>query len=134
MLCEPAIITVRAAFGERAVAGWRLGDWAVHRQIDDPSRWAITWLPQGLSLPLAWASFVSRHQALAAMADIVRMKNRWDDIGQQDFTAALKFRLQRVCRRHGAVDGPLQATQPLDGPRTGFGLPLGTRINGRRSA
>lgn len=127
-LCVAARITVRGIMGETQIGALRLGDWAAHRQIDTPALYGLTLLPLGLSLPFCWASFARLHHAVAAMRDIVRLKNSWSVVTQDDFTFALRDRLTAICAHHGAVAGSVQVQWPAD--RDLLGLPLAQRLNG----
>ena len=120
-ICVAHTITVRGMFGDRTIDCWQFGDWAVHRQVDNPSLWAITFIPQGLSLPFAWASFRFRRDAIAAMTAIGRLKNSWRQATQADFDAAMRRRLMAICTSRGAIDGGLQVGQRMDHGRFGIG-------------
>ena len=94
------------------VMAWRLGDWAVHEMPDMPGRWCLTLLPLGQCLPTDWASFAKRSQAVAAMVEIARLKNGWHRVTQDDLTKEMKARLQEICRRRGALKGPVGFCAP----------------------
>lgn len=128
MLVTRCRCTVRGILASTDVPAWRLGDWAAHRQIDTPDLYGLTLLPLGMSLPFCWASFTTVQQAVAAMRDIVRVKNSWSVVTQDDFTFALRDRLTAICAHHGAIEGPVQMQWAAD--RDMFGLPLRERLNG----
>lgn len=128
MLVTRCRITVRGILRESEVPVWRLGDWAAHRQIDTPILYGLTLLPIGMSLPFCWASFTAVQHAVAAMRDIVRVRNSWSVVTQDDFTLALRDRLTAICARHGAIEGHVQLQWSAD--RDLLGLPLRERLNG----
>lgn len=127
-LCERRRITVRGLRGDSVVEAWCLGDWAAHRQIDEPDHWCLTLLPIGLSLPFVWASFPTLGRAVRAMRDIVRVRNDWHRVGQPDLTADLGGQIKAICARHGAVHGAVQAKWPADVNL--LGLQSAQRLNG----
>jgi hypothetical protein len=126
-VCVPCRIAVRGLTGMTDVYAWRLGDWAAHRQLDTPQLFGLTLLPIGLSLPFCWASFRTLVAAAAAMREVARLRNSWSIVTQADFTAALRAQLETICRRHGAIEGPIQMQWPADTPLYG-----GARLNGYR--
>ena len=128
MLVTRCRITVRGILRSTEIPGWRLGDWAAHRQIDTPELYGLTLLPLGMSLPFCRASFATVQQAVSAMREIVRIRNSWSVVIQDDFTLALRDRLTAICAHHGAVEGPVQLQWAAD--RDLLGLPLRTRLNG----
>lgn len=91
--------------GTRRVLAWRLGDWAAYQPGSVPGLWSLVLLPLGLTLPPDWASFRSARQACAAMAEIVRLRNSWSVIMQEDLTPVLREQLRAIVRKYGAVDG-----------------------------
>ena len=93
---------------DTVVSGWRLGDWAAHRQIDTPHLFGLSLMPIGLSLPFVWASFRSLGNAVGAMREIGRSRNDWHRVTQADFNRALEARLRAICAHHHAVEGPVQ--------------------------
>lgn len=128
-LVTPCWVTVRGLAGVSRVNGWRLGDWVVHRQLHEPQRFCLTLLPLALSLPLTWASFRSRHDAIGAMGEIVRLKNSWSVTTQADLTKQLEAALRRICARHGAFQtGDVQPT--CEAGRSLLGAPTAQRFNG----
>lgn len=127
-ICEPCRITVRGLLSNSAVQGWRYGDWAAHRQLASPEMWCLTHLPTALSLPLVWASFKKLGRAVAAMREIVRLKNSWAVVTQADFTQALGERIQEICERHHAVEGPMQFLHDAD--YSLLGIKTAERFNG----
>lgn len=128
MILEHRTIAIRGLFGDNLVAALCLGDWAVHRQLASPEMFCITLMPIGLSLPLAWASFSDARNAVAAMKTIVRMRNSWAQVTQEDLTKALADQLKAICLRFGATEGPAQFAQDCD--KNSFGLPTKERLNG----
>lgn len=124
----PARFLVRGLLRDMEVEGWKHGDWAVHRQLANPELFCITHLPLGLSLPLVWASFRYVEQALAATAEIARLKNSWDRIEQVDLTKQLEGQLKNICARYGAIEGLVQLTAKAD--EDVFGMPRHERVNG----
>lgn len=124
----PHRFIVRGYGGHTEVDGWRLGDWAAHQQLADPSQWCITHLPTGLSLPLIWASFKTRGAAIGAMQEIVTLKNSWAFITQKEMTRELGEKLRAICLRYGAQEGPVQIKRDLE--ESDVGLPSVKRYNG----
>lgn len=126
-VCRQAVIKVEGLAGLADVKAWRHGDWAVHRQIAEPMLWCITFVPLGRTLPLVWASFDGCGRAVGAMVEIARLRNDWSRVTQADLTPVLGARLQEVCRRHGAVEGPVQVALDADVGLAGRAQP---RLNG----
>jgi hypothetical protein len=124
------VITIRGLLRDVNVAALCIGDWGVHRQLDNPSLFAITLLPLGHSLPYTWASFKNPQAAISAMRMIARLRNSWSRVTREDFTRELKDQLQAICLRHGAVEGPAQWALNCD--KNLLGLPTKERVNGYR--
>jgi hypothetical protein len=104
------------------------GDWAAHRHLDDPSIFVLTLMPLGLNMPPDWCSFRTELQAVSAMTEISRLKNSWAVVTQADLTKPLKAELQRIAKRHGAVEGPIGMAVKADRDR--FGRQIDRRPNG----
>lgn len=121
-------ITVRGLLRDSVVAAICYGDWAVHRQVAQQDLYCITLVPIGLSLPLAWATFVDARNAVDAMKEIAQLRNSWSRVTQEDLTKQLGDQLQAICLKHGAVEGEMQWAQDCD--KNLFGLPTKERLNG----
>lgn len=100
-------VKVRGLMGEIDVRAVIVGDWAVHRQVDSPDLWGITLIHTGMSLPFAWASFRSQRDAASLARHLMRMRNSWAVI-DQDELARDGPRIRKACARRGAVEGPVQ--------------------------
>lgn len=114
-------VELRGGFSEQCrvlrVPAFRLGEWAAHRQIGMPSLWGLSLLPLGLCLGQDWASFRCAGHAIAAMKEIVRIRNDWSIITQADLTLGLEKRLRAITRRHGAVaNAPVGIVADADSP------------------
>lgn len=109
-------ITLHGAFKTRRVFAWQFGEWAVHRQGEGRTLYAISLIRTGLSLPFVWASFTSSRKAMAAASEIARLRNDWHLVDQTSFTKELEAQLRAICRRHGAVEGPIQIKGDVDRP------------------
>lgn len=131
-IAAPCKLTLRGLFANSEVAGWRLGDWAAHRQLAHPDLWCLTHMPTALSLPLVWASFERLPDAVAAMRTIARLKNSWARVTQADFTIELGARIRDICERHHAIAGPLQWAQ--DANKSVLGLNSTRRWNDYQEA
>jgi hypothetical protein len=123
-----ARITIRGLAGDRQIAALRLGDWAVHRNVDKPEHYLLTLLPLGLCLPPNWCSFARLEDAARAAAAIARMRNSWAQIVQADLTLELAAKLREIAVACGAVRGPTALT--IEADHSPLGLPLTVRPNG----
>lgn len=130
MISERRLIEIRRGLGPVShVEAVIFGDWAAHRFLDDRSRFTITILPLGLSLPPDWCLFDTLEQASAAAEEIARLRNSWSVVTQADFTIALRDQLQEIVKRHGArSDGPVGIAALAD--RTVLGRKVSQRLNG----
>ncbi len=130
MYSERRLIEIRPSLGTiRHVEAIVYGDWAAHAFVDDRSRFTITIVPLGLSLPPDWCLFDTLEQACAATEEIARLRNSWSQITQADFTIALRDQLQEIVKRHGArSDGPVGIAALAD--RTVLGRKVTQRLNG----
>lgn len=133
-MLDRAVIELRGGFSVGCavlrVPALRLGEWAVHRQIDIDGRFGLTLLPLGLCLPQDWATFSTVKDAVTAMRRISLLRNDWALVSQGDLTAALGARIRRICKLCGAVTAPVGITADADAPLRGC---HGHRLNGYKN-
>lgn len=100
-------ITIQTHGGPTTIEAWVDLELAAHETVGDPlaDQWTITHVPTGMSFGSA-GRFSFRHDALAAVRDLLATGIRWADTAE---VARNGKTIREIMARHGAVGGKTDA-------------------------